>query len=67
MTHEMNGLGRGKSKIVTMTTQFVRVATVDHPLGAGSRVPSSSSGLNVGCSWHNHGNRSARNVRALAG
>ena len=67
MTHEINGLVRGKSKIVTMTTQFVRVATVDHPLGAGSRVPSSSSGLIVGGPWHNHSNRSTRNVQALAG
>jgi len=53
--------------ILAETTQFVRVATVDHPLGVGSRVPSSSSGLSVGCSWHNHSNRSTRNVRALAG
>ncbi len=34
MTHEINGLVRGKSKIVTMTTQFVCVATLDHAVGA---------------------------------
>ena len=50
-----------------MTTQFVRVATVDHPPGAGSKVPSPSSGLNVGRPWHNHGSLSTRNVRALTG
>ena len=34
MTHEINGLVWGKSKIVTMTTQFVCVATQDRAVGA---------------------------------
>jgi len=65
MTHEINGLVRGKSKIVTMTTQFVCVPTLDHAVGAWTRVPSSSSGPTVACPWHNQTNRSAGHVRAL--
>ena len=67
MIDELNRLVQGKSTIVMMTTPFARVATVDHPPGAESRVPSPSSGLNVGRPWHNHGSRSTRNARALAG